>query len=186
MPVAIGEAAAALEGFGASTRPFESLDAAFRREQGFEASIGVRQVTQPQCPAITFLNRLRGENARAPRLHVDSTRLRNGEVLAGTVDGFGSRNVELLLVSDGGIVQNVSNLLKPGIDAKTFNIGIRRESLTGSQPQLLIAVASSKPLDSLRPTGAMAADRFFPAVLSEAERARQPISATARYVKLEN
>jgi Protein kinase domain len=182
-PVAIGETAATLEGFGASTRPFEALDAAFRRGQGFEPSIGVRQVTSAQCPAITFLNRLRGERARAPRLQIDSIRMRNGETLSGVIDGFGSRNVDLLLVSDGGTVQNVSHLLKAGLDAKTFNIGMRREALSGSQPQLLIAVATPRPFDSLRP--AAQAGPFFTAVLAEADKTRQAISAAARYFKLE-
>jgi len=183
-PVGIGQTAATLEGFGASTRPFEALDAAFRRSQGFEASIGVRLVTSAQCPAITFLNRLRAERARAPRLQIDSIRLRNGEVLSGSIEGFGNRNVSLLLVSDGGMVQNVSQLLKSGLDAKTFSIGMRRDALSGSQPQLLIALVTPKPFDSLRPTGQ--ADQYFTAVLAESERTRQVVSATARYFKLEN
>jgi Protein kinase domain len=182
-PVAIGETAATLEGFGASTRPFEQLDAAFRRGQGFEPSIGVRQVTQAQCPAITFLNRVRGERARAPRLQIDSIRMRNGETLSGAIEGFGNRNVELLLVSDDGMVQNVSHLLRSGLDAKTFNIGMRRKDLSGSQPQLLIAVATARPFDALRPPAQ--AGSFFTAVLAEADRSRQVISASARYFKLE-
>jgi serine/threonine-protein kinase len=182
-PVAIGETAATLEGFGASTRPFETLDAAFRRGQGFEPSIGVRQVTQAQCPAITFLNRVRGERARAPRLQIDGIRIRNGETISGTIEGFTNRNVELLLVSDGGMVQNVSHLLKSGLDAKTFNIGMRREALSGSQPQLLIAVATPRPFDSLRPVAQ--AGPFFTAVLAEADKTRQAVSASARYFKLE-
>jgi serine/threonine-protein kinase len=182
-PVAIGETAATLEGFGASTRPFEALDAAFRRGQGFEPSIGVRQVTSAQCPAITFLNRLRGERARAPRLQIDSIRMRNGETLSGAIEGFGNRNVDLLLVSDGGMVQNVSHLLKSGLDAKTFNIGMRREALSGSQPQLLIAVATPRPFDSLRAPAQ--AGPFFTAVLAESDKTRQAVSAAARYFKLE-
>jgi len=184
-PVAIGEAAAALEGFGASTRPFDALDAAFRRAQGFEASIGVRQVTEAQCPAITFLRRMHRGDARPPRLQIDSVRVENGETLTGTVEDIAGRNVELLLVSDGGTVQNVSNLLKPAIDAKAFNIGMRRAGLSGSQPQLLLAVATAQPLQALHPAGALDAARFFPAVIAEAETSRQIVSVAARYFKLE-
>lgn len=183
-PVAIGETAATLEGFGASTRPFEALDATFRRTQGFEASIGVRQVTPAQCPAITFLNRVRAERARAPRLQIDAIRVRNGEAFSGSIEGFGNRTVQLLLVSDGGMVQNVSHLLKAGLDAKTFSIGMRREGLSGSQPQLLMAIVTPKPFESMRPSGQ--ADPFFTAVLAEAEKTRAVVSATARYFKLEN
>ena len=111
--------------------------------------------------------------------------MRNGEILTGSVEDSGSRSVELLLVSDGGIVQNVSAYLKPGIDAKTFNIGMRRDGLSGSQPQLLIAVATPRPLESLRTAGAIDAARLFPAIMAEADKTQQVVSATARYFKLE-
>jgi serine/threonine-protein kinase len=184
-PLAIRETAATLEGFGASTRPFEALDSAFRRDQGFEPSIGVRQVMPAQCPAITFLGRLRKERSRAPRLQIDGIRLRNGETLGGAIDGLDSRNIELVIVSDGGTVQNISHLLRPGLDAKTFNIGMRRDALSGSQPQILMAIATPKPFESLRPAGPSEAGQFFTAVLAEADRTRQIVSAAARYFKLE-
>jgi serine/threonine-protein kinase len=184
-PVAVGESAAALEGFGASIRGFESLDRAFAREHGFEASIGLRQVTQPQCPAITFLARLRAERARAPRLQIASTAVRSGDVLNGTIENFGVRHVELLLVSDTGQVQNVSYALKDGIDAKTFSLGMQRTEGAAGQPQLLLAVASPRLLEALRPSRPVPADQFFLLAQSEAARAGLTLSATARYFKLE-
>jgi serine/threonine protein kinase len=184
-PVAIGETAAAFEGFGASTKPFEALDRAFQREIGFEASIGVRQVTQPQCPAITFLGKLRGERARAPRIQIASSSVRNGEVLNGTIENFGVRHVELLLVTDAGSVQNVSYVLKDGTDAKTFSLGIQRRDASGGQPQLLMAVASPRVMDALRPPQPVPAEQFFLLASSEATRAGLTLSASARYFKLE-
>jgi len=184
-PVAVGESAAALEGFGASIRGFEVLDRAFAREHGFEASIGLRQVTQPQCPAITFLARLRSERARAPRLQIGGATVRSGDVLTGTIENFGVRHVELLLVSDSGLVQNVSYALKDGTDAKTFSLGMQRTEGAGGQPQLLLAVASPRLLEALRPSRPMPADQFFLLAQSEAARAGLTLSATARYFKLE-
>jgi serine/threonine-protein kinase len=184
-PVAIGETAAALEGFGYSTRPFEVLDRAFQRDNGFEASIGVRQVTQAQCPAVTFLGKLRAERARAPRLQIAGTSVRSGEVLTGTVDNYGLRQIELLLISDSGMVQNVSYVLKDGTDAKTFGLGLQRAEGGSGQPQLLMAVASSRVIDALRPATPVQADQFFLLALSEAERTGQKLSATARYFKIE-
>jgi hypothetical protein len=90
-----------------------------------------------------------------------------------------------VIVSDGGTVQNISNLLKTGLDARTFNIGMRRDALSGSQPQLLIAIATPKPFESLRPAGPREAGQFFAAVLAEADRSRQTVSAAARYFRLE-
>jgi serine/threonine-protein kinase len=185
-PIAVGETRATIEGLGASVQPFSNLDAAFKRDNGFEADISLRQVTQAQCPAITFLGRLRAERARAPRLDIDKVSLRSGETMTGLVDRFGSRNVELLLVSDTGLVQNVSQQLRPGTDAKTFSIGMQeREGTPGSQPQLLLAVASPRPLDALKAARPVAAEQFFPAVLNEAQRTGQTLGVTARYFKLE-
>jgi len=182
-PVAVTETEAKLEGYGASARPFEALDTAFRHENGFEASIDVRLVTPAQCPAVAFLGRLRGANA--PHLHIDGVNLGPGGVLTGTVDGYGSRNVELLVANDAGTVQNVSRLLKPGTP-KTFTIS-RRDIARASdrQPQLLIVVASPLPLDALRFDRPVEADRLFSAVLTEAARKSQPVAAMARYFKLE-
>jgi protein kinase-like protein len=186
-PTAVSEHAAVVEGFGSSTKPFMTFDTDFQRKIGFEADIGVRQVTERQCPAITFLARLRGENAGAPHLDIDHESLRNGDVLNGAVDRYGTRNVDLLLVSDAGTVQNISNLLKPGLDAKTFNLGMRRtEGAAGRQPQLLIAVASPSPLDALRIERPAEAEQFFSRALSEATRSGTPLSAVARYFMLEN
>jgi len=187
-PVAVDETSVVLQGLGASAEPFEVLDMAFLRDIGFEASIGVRVVTRAQCPAITFLGRLRGTRASAPHLDIDSVNLRAGDTLAGTVDGYGSRNIELLLVSDTGFAQNLSHLLKPGTGAgaKAFSLDMRRNAgPRGGQPQLLIAVASPLPLEALRPGRPVRANQLFAAALSEAAKTGQPMAAIARYFKLE-
>jgi len=185
-PVAISEHAAAIEGFGSSMEPFRSFDAAFQRSIGFEADIGVREITEKQCPAVSFLARLRRDTARAPHLDVDREALRDGDVLNGMIDHYGAHQVALILVSDTGAVQNLSNLLKQGTDAKTFNIGMKRtEGGGGRQPQLLIAVASPSSVKALQPDQPANADQFFGRVLSEAERSGTPLSAVARYFMLE-
>jgi serine/threonine-protein kinase len=186
-PVAVSDKAAAIEGFGASAEPFRAFDAAFRRDIGFEADIGVHEITQQQCPAAAFLAGLRGNDARAPRLDIDREDVHNGEVLSGLIDRYGSNQVALLLVSDSGTVQNVSSLLKSGTDAKMFNIGMKRvDAVAGRQPQLLIAVASPSPLAALQPSGAAAAGRFFTGLASEAAKSNTTLSAAARYFVLEN
>jgi serine/threonine-protein kinase len=185
-PTTVGNTTAVLEGFGESARPFAALDADFRRAIGFEADIRIRQVTPPQCPAITFLGRLRNERARSPRLDIDKDKLRKGDVLSGMIDRFGDRNVDLVLVSDGGAVQPLSPLLKPGIDAKTFRIDMQRiDAGNGRQPQLLIAIASASPLAALRAGQPTAADAFFRDVLNDAAQTGQSLSATGRYFILE-
>jgi serine/threonine protein kinase len=186
MPVAISDSAAVLEGFGASAKPFELLDQAFLNSQGFEASIGVRLVAQPQCPAVAFLYQLRANRARAPRVTLGSVGLRSGEPLVGTVENFANRTVELLLVSNSGIVQNVSSALKPGTDALSFALELpRSESGSGKSPQLVMAVASPRVVDTLRQSGPIPADQFFQQVLGDVQRGATSLAASARYFTIE-
>jgi serine/threonine-protein kinase len=177
-----------VEGFGASTAPFEALDKSFKRSQGFDAQIGVRLVTPPQCPAISFLNKLRGDLARAPRISLGSVKLRPGEPLAGSIENFANRVVELLLIPGDGEVQNLSYLLKAGTDALSFSIDLQgpKENLGSNAPQLIMAVATPRVLDSLRQPRPTPADQFFLQVLSEAQRANMTITASARYVTIES
>jgi serine/threonine-protein kinase len=185
LPVATSANAAVIEGFGASAAPFDALDKAFKRDLGFEASIGVRLVTQPQCPAIKFLSQLGGSQARTPRITLNSVEVRNGETLSGTIENFANRVVELLLVSDSGEVQSLSYLLKPGTDSLSFSIGLQRSGAVDA-PQLVMAVATPQVLESLRRTKPMAADTFFLQAVSEAQRNNVPIASAARYFRLKN
>ncbi len=181
-PVAISSTAAVVEGFGASTAPFELLDKAFKKAQGFEASIGVRLVSPQQCPAITFLNRLRVDGGRSPRISLGSVKLQPGETLVGSIENFANRVVELLLISDNGMVQNMSYLLKPGTDALSFAIPVpRSDQASANTSQLVMAVATPRVLDSLRQPVPTPADQFFLQAFAEAQRANVTISATARH-----
>ena len=185
LPIAISSSAAVIEGYGTSTIPFDTFDKAFKRDLGLEASIGVRQVTQAQCPAIKFLSQLGVNQARAPRINLAAVELKNGDTLNGTIENFANRVVELLLVSDTGEVQNLSYLLKPGTDSLSFSIGMQRSGgATG--PQLIMAVTTPRVLDSLRQPRPMAADTFFLQAISEAQRNNVIIATAARHVRLRN
>jgi serine/threonine protein kinase len=184
LPVAVSSAAAVIEGFGTSTAPFDAFERAFKRDLGFEAAIGVRQVTQAQCPAIKFLSQLGSNQARAPRINLASVEVKDGETLNGSIENFANRIVELLLVSEGGQVQSLSYLLKPGTDSLSFSIGMQRSGVGGAGPELIMAVATTQVIASLRQSRPMAADTFFLQALSEAQRNNLTISTAARYVRL--
>lgn len=182
LPVAISASAAVIEGFGAATQPFDAFERAFKRDQGFDASIGVRQVSRAQCPAISFLSQLGTNQARAPRISLNATEVRNGETLGGTIENFANRVVELLLVSETGKVQNVSYALKPGVDSLSFAIDMQRAD--GEGPQLVMAVTTPRVLDALRQPRPVAADTFFLQALSQAQRDNITVVTAARYFML--
>ena len=149
-PNSIGANTARIDGYGRDQAAFEILDDAFKQANGFEADIDVRQVTTPQCPALTFLARLRAERGNGPRLQIGETNLKSGQALIGSIEGVGNDNVQLLLVSDEGQVQDLSPLLKPAGDARTFNLRMQRVGAPGAQPQLLLAFTSARPLETLQ------------------------------------
>jgi serine/threonine-protein kinase len=184
-PTMVSANAARIDGYGATSSAFQVLDDAFKRTNGFEADIEVRQVTAAQCPAITFLGRLRHERARAPQLQIAQPSIRSGEAVTGSIDGVGSNSVQLLLVSDEGSVQDISALLKPSGDARTFNLRLQRTGAAGAQPQLLVAVVSGRPLATLQGAQSTPADQLFPLALTEAARTGQAIAASVRYFKLD-
>jgi serine/threonine-protein kinase len=186
VPGAVNESAAVIEGLGSAEKPFDEFDKDFQRVMHFAATIDVRLVTEKQCPAIAFLAGLRGERARAPRLDIDQDSLRSGELLTGAIDHYGKSNVDLILVSDTGKAWNVSNMLRPGTDAKTFSIPMQRfTGAPGRQPQLLITVAGPSPIDALQPGQSADGELVFPRLRDDATRQGKSLSVTARYFTFE-
>jgi eukaryotic-like serine/threonine-protein kinase len=184
-PVAVTGYAAQIEGYGSVVAPFQQLDDAFKRSNGFEADIGVRQVTEAQCPAVTFLNRHRHESPRAPNLAINDTSIRSGDVLRGSVSNQPGRHVDLLLVTDEGAVHTVTALLKPSGSGRAFSMGLQRTGSAGSKPQLLLAMASSNPLAAVQDLRGVPALQIFPRIAAEIAQSGQAVAVAAGYFKLE-
>jgi serine/threonine protein kinase len=183
-PVSVGAKTARIEGYGASVAPFETLDRAFTKAIGFDADIGLRQVVPAQCPAISFLQQSRSQDANVPRLEIDATDLHSGQSLKGTIDKYGNRHIELLLISDDGSVYNLSHMLKDSADRKIFNLRMQLTDATQAEPQILMVVATTSPLSSLSITQPVGAATLFSAARAEAARTGQTIGVTAKYFKL--
>jgi hypothetical protein len=180
MPVAIGEAHTSLEGYGPSTKPFEVLDDAFKKGIGFAADIGVRLVTPPQCPAVNFIARLPNSSVRPPRIDIDKIRMTSQDTLNGSVDHFGNRAIQVLLVSPRGVVSSI--MLKDGIDAKTFTVKMPPSS-EKSEPVLLMALAGAPELRGKRLD--RPAEEVFSEILGETGGAIDSLSVAVRYFRVE-
>jgi serine/threonine-protein kinase len=183
MPVAVSQNAAVIEGYGASTARFQAFVDGFKREQGFEPSVGMRQVTQEQCPALRFLSQLHGDQSRAPRITLAATDVKNGETISGTIENVENGDLALLLVTDSGQIRNLSNLLKPNLDSVSFSIGLQSGD-NSVRPQLLLALSSSQSVGLLKQPQLGTAEEFFGKLLSEARRSNVTMAAAVRYFKL--
>jgi hypothetical protein len=183
-PVTVSETSASLEGFGASAAPFGVLDDAFKATHGLEANIDAVLVNASQCPAVTFLSRVRTTPASAPQLKVSAISLRSGQSLSGTIEDPANRQVELLLVDDDGQVHNLTRLLRSGSGGQMFRVQLDLSG-TGSQPQLLMAIASTQPISALKQAETGNAAVLFPRVLDEAARAGLSLAVAAKHFRLE-
>jgi serine/threonine protein kinase len=184
LPVAISQTAAVIEGFGASADRFEAFRDAFRRDWGFGAALGLRQISQAQCPAIRFIKQLSTGRGRPPRVNLSKVELKSGDTMSGTIENISSGAVELLLITDSGQVQNLTSQLSPAIDSLSFAIGLQRNQ-PESAPQLLMAVATPQPLSALQSSQSVPADKFFAKALKDASDGNVSMTASARYFRLE-
>ncbi len=181
--VSVAEHQATLEGYGSAVAPFEMFGTEFKRNFGFEAFIRAHRVTPAQCGAVNFLSRMRNQRESVPSLDTGGTTLHSGETLTGTVADFGKRDVALLLVADDGSVRNLTNTLRTTGNTKSFSIPVRKSGSERAEPDLLLAIAASKPLDALTaPLGS--AGQVFGRLLAEAERDGQTLSVSAKFFTL--
>ncbi len=189
-PVTVTETSATIDGYGISIVPFEVFRYDFKQVSGFEAALDLLRITPSQCAAATFLSRLGSRPGPSPRLDISAAKVRSGGVLSGSIADVGSRHLDLLLVSDDGLVYNMTGRLAVTGATRTFKIGLQLVNAGQPQPQLIIAVASSRPLEAFASGAAGAslggASQVFSRALTEAQRPGQDLAASARYFTLEN
>jgi hypothetical protein len=106
------------------------------------------------------------------------------------VAGFGNRNVELLLIDHEGNVMSLTSRLKGDGDARSFTINIQRGDAGASKLQLLLALVSNRPLETLRPTqpGSIelgTAEKLFARVYDEGLKSGQSIGVRIKSFNLE-
>jgi serine/threonine protein kinase len=178
-----------LDVFATSTADIGRFQAEFKRANGFDVTISQQLITPAQCPAISFLSRLRAVVGTPPRLDVGATLVRSGSAMSGTVGGISDRAIDLLLVADDGLVYNITNRLLGAGDSRPFSVIIKLVEAGATKPQLVLAVAAGRPLATLRGNagGSLgAAEQLFPRVLNEARQAGQMPNASAKLFRLQN
>jgi len=178
---------ARLEGLGVSQTPFDALYSEFVRQFGGDPTIAWGPVTPEQCPAVNFLSRTKNEPGVAPRLDIDAAALPNGGLrITGSIAEFADRYVELVLISDDGIVSKLMEPLKQSGNIKTFSFGLVKENLGSPPGQLLFVVASSKPIEALKlPPAGLPAEQVFTRTLAEKLQAGQTVNVGWKYFRLE-
>ncbi|MDP4024939.1 serine/threonine-protein kinase [Methylobacterium sp. NEAU 140] len=160
-PTAISGRDAHVEAYGARTRAFEAFDADFKRTFGFEARILLHRVEGGQCPVVDLLARqAQIKPASAPKIRLESDRIRSGESLRGVID-FGDGTLKLLLVEGDGSVHDLGPYLRRAARQAVLSVRLDAKGLDRGRPQLLVAVVSRAPLPALERAGPWTSEAVF-------------------------
>ena len=132
-PMDLGAQTAQIEVFAAQIPPVVGFDADFKRDIGFEASIGLRLITDAQCALIKALDQV-GPQALDNSLRIQLIRdeLASGDRLRGKV--LGGDGAKLFLFDHAGGITDLSGELTPDRDGVAFAV-----PLHANGPQILIA-----------------------------------------------
>jgi hypothetical protein len=135
---------------------------------------------------VSFLFRTRNQPGAAPRLDIVTSALRQASpVLSGFVAEFGDRHVAVLLITDDGYVLSATEHLKPAGNGKSFTLTLGKTP-GPPRPQLVFAIASSKPLEALNlPPDGSRAEEVFSRVLAEASQRNLTLNVRAKYFVLQ-
>ncbi|AGT11469.1 serine/threonine-protein kinase [Paracoccus aminophilus] len=151
-------------------RDFTALQTAYSGKFSSNPALVEGLVSNAQCPAVEFLHMLSGREAAPPALSLDELVVTSGGEASGRIRDLAGRSLWLFLVSPKGGIYDLSKIVTAEADGSfTFTFGISlAPDETGPQPQLLLALASDKPLASVAaaPAGSTAA-RLLPFALDE-------------------
>ena len=173
-----------VEAFGSTPAPFAAFDDAFKAAHGFEAQIALRLVTDAQCPAVSFLRKVGVTGPQGPRLSIGAFSMKDGETFTASVENAGGRHVEILLVSDDGYVYSLADYARTDSTRTTVAMRLKRPSAQEPQPQMVLMVATPKPLALLATKTPLPADALFPLLAGEARAPGAAFEVAVKYFRL--
>jgi serine/threonine-protein kinase len=175
-------------GFGSSIGSFTAFDKAFTKANGFEAQIGLRLVTIPQCPVVDLLSNARNlagfGKVFQSWLKIEKDQLKSGQTLRGRLQVPADYHAALLLIDDAGLVHNLESFTRRSNDRLEINIKLVNQGADRAKAQLLLAIVTDKPMSMLTHGSGKPANELFPAVLKEIRETRQSVTFAVKYFKV--
>ena len=110
--------------------------------------------------------------------------MKSGEVLSGTIDNDGGRNVAVVLIGDDGLVYNLGSYLRRDGRRATFNLKLESAG-GGPRPQTVLTFVSTAPLPALSGPNPTPSTDFFASLKQDVLRQGEPLGLGVRYFRIE-
>ncbi|WEX10858.1 hypothetical protein [Chelativorans sp. AA-79] len=165
----------AIDGFAAVTGEIEQLRSEIARRVGVPVEARSHEVSEEQCRALSFARALSARPIPALAIEPDMRVVPSGGILSGHVGNFGRKWVYLLLVDDEGKVEEVQDLFREANGAIGFRAPVTLEDGPVETVQILLALASDSPLETVASHDKKHAAAYFPALATEIRRGGRPV-----------
>ena len=145
---AVGDSIA-IEGVGAEKQAFQRFYASFVHDVGVEPTLTVRLIASSQCPAVGLIAAAQSDRAVAPTIKLAAYDVPRGKPLAGSIGALAGRRLDLLLITNDGLAHKIVSRGLASDQSALFSVPITPDAGSIGALQILVAIASSKPLDAL-------------------------------------
>ena len=170
-----------IEGVGGEKVEFQKFYESFIRDVGIEPNLAVRLITPLQCSVVRLMAAVDANSPTAPTIQLATHEISGGAPLAGKIGALAGRHVDLLLVTEDGRATKLAGWDPSSDQDETFSLPISSGVDSTSALQVLLAVASPKPLDALAAFQSGRAADIFPEVA--AQIASSVASIAVEYIK---
>ncbi|MBP0484980.1 hypothetical protein [Sagittula salina] len=114
-----------------------------------------------QCPALSYIAKNRDYPATRIGMRLDNAEVPSGNRASGVMRGVGDRNLGLFLVDNNGVVQDLARFTTESDGFVRFDVPVTRVGPLRDTKQLLLAIATTEPLDVLKARSGQRAETFF-------------------------
>ncbi len=166
LPTVAADGSVSLSGFAANEDLWTTFQQSMDEKLRLRLPLDAATVAAPQCRALTFARTLPDYPRFSLGMKLENTELVSGETLRGTITDVRNRHLHLLIVDDEGLVQQIDNFLQPKVSNVTFAVALSVSGQAVRTAQMLIAIATEAPLETVATANATQAESFF-SILSE-------------------
>jgi hypothetical protein len=167
LPVALDESKPEIEGFATNADVVRSFGRSFRDRFHIEPKLDVREITDIQCHAIAFIQRVLKSPTPEITVSLDRDTIPGGASLNGTVEGVRQGFVILLFVDDEGKVHDVSEYLRRTDWGYTFSAPVTPTGEGAMRDQLIVAIAADRKLGFVRTEVPIPNSAYFSSILKQ-------------------